>query len=251
MVRNGGSPRFGGVLSDSTIERFLDDKTLTIVPRPKPDFIKGASVDLRLNNVFLLPIRVKAPFIDPLFPISTESYLQTIAVPFGDKFIVHPGEFILASTYEYLEIPTTLLGRIEGRSSMARLGVVVHATAGKIDPGFRGRLIFELSNIGSVPIALYPLMRIACVEFYTILGKVSRPYAGKYLAQPSTEGTKIFEDEDLSKIAELKQKSDRARNEALNKIWGEDRATKLWPHSELTTVSKNPETVRPGKKDSS
>ncbi len=154
-MRRRSSGNGTGVLSDSSIEALLDKGLLSIVPRPKSDYVTGAAVDLRLNNVFLLPIRVKQPFIDPMVAITSESYLQSITVPIGENFIIHPGEFILGSTYEYIEVPEFLLGKLEGRSSLARLGVLVHATAGKVDPGFKGRLIFELSNMGSVPVALH------------------------------------------------------------------------------------------------
>lgn len=206
----------------------LNKGTLSIVPKPNTEFITGASVDLRLNQVFMLPIRVKQPYIDPMVSITSDAYLQTITIPFGEKFIIHPNEFILASTYEYVEIPKDLQGHIEGRSSLARLGIVVHATAGKVDPGFKGRLIFELSNHGTVPISLYPLMRIASLEFYKVIGKVLRPYKGKYLAQPSTRGTKIFEDSDLSKIDGIRRQLDLEKVRALESVWGEDRTERTW-----------------------
>jgi dCTP deaminase len=222
-----GSASSGGVISDSVILSELG-KSIVIVPRPADDYVSGASVDLRLNNVFLVPIQVKSPYIDVAKPIESEDYLQTVIIPFGESFIVHPGEFALASTYEYLEIPNDLLGRIEGRSSLGRLGVIVHATAGRVDPGFRGRLIFELSNVAKFPVALYPLMRVAAIEFHKVIGSVSRPYSGKYVAQSSTLGTRIFQDKDIKSLLELREETEGKKRMKLEEIWGKELTKQVW-----------------------
>jgi dCTP deaminase len=216
-----------GVLSDKAIIDELG-KSIIIVPRPKDKYISGASVDLRLNNVFLVPLQVRRPYFDVSKPIESLDYLQTVIVPLGETFVIHPGEFALASTYEYLELPNYLIGRIEGRSSLGRLGVIVHATAARVDPGFRGRLIFELSNVGKAPVALYSLMRIAALEFHIIHGEVIRPYAGKYLAQSSTLGTRIFDDEDITSLLSWGEEMERRKRVTLEEIWGEEMTKKKW-----------------------
>jgi dCTP deaminase len=206
----------------------LDEQSLIIVPRPSDEYISGATVDLRLNNIFLVPRQATAPYFDVSNPLEARDYLDTVVIPIGESFIIHPGEFTLGSTYEYLEIPDDVYGKIEGRSSLGRLGVIVHATAGKVDPGFRGRLIFEISNLGKVPVALYPLMRVAAMEFHVVVGKVLRPYTGKYLAQPSTTGTKIFLDKDISAIIAVRKELENKKRERLKEIWGKDITERLW-----------------------
>lgn len=187
------------VLSNVTINKLLSEGKLVIRPTPKKEFISGASVDVRLHNVFFLLKRIRRTHIDISQPINAADYLEEVEIPFGSSLILHPGEFLLALTFEWIELPNNIQGKLEGRSSLGRIGVIVHATSGKLDPGFRGRVAFELSNMGRVPITLYPMMRVGSIELFHT-DKVAKRYKGKYANQLLEAGTKIFEDKEINEI---------------------------------------------------
>jgi dCTP deaminase len=111
-------------------------------------------------------------------------------------FIVHPGEFVLGVTKEHVELPDNLAARMEGRSSLGRLGIIVHSTAGKIDPGWKGKLTLEITNIGKLPVALYPGMRFCCLVFEPTSSPVEKPYSkfGKYAGMDKPGTSKISEE---------------------------------------------------------
>lgn len=170
------------VLAIDEIKKRMEKGELSINPiLDKEQQFQGAKVDLRLDNVFW---RIRAEeethhdtrnSIDGLLD-------DKINVPYSGengKFILHPGEFALAKTFEYVDIPPTLLGRLGGRSSLARQGIVVHATASVIDPGYTGYITLELTNFGSVPVMLYPRQRIAAITFEEVKGDAKK-YEGKY-----------------------------------------------------------------------
>ncbi len=163
------------MLSDRDILARLARGDLVIAPLEDVDLqVQPASVDLRLGNDFLVFRTPHVPFIDPAHP--PENYTEPIHIPDGDVFIIHPGEFALASTLERVEIPDDLVARVDGRSSLGRLAIVVHATAGFIDPGFKGHITLELSNLGRVPVALRPRMRCSQLEFHELASPSLRPY---------------------------------------------------------------------------
>lgn len=169
------------MLTDTDILKELMDKHLIIHPILSLGQINGTKVDLRLGNSIYVIKRLEQPVYDPRDKKIGETEIgDEVSIPIGPTgFILHPGDFALAPLFERLSMPTDLVGRLDGRSSLGRLGVIVHATAGTIDPGFSGRIICELSNLGSVPVPLIPLMRIASVSFEKLVGQVARPYSKK------------------------------------------------------------------------
>lgn len=161
--------------------------------------IRGSKVDLRLDNVFHLVQRTNIEAYDAASydSASPPKYLDRRIVPYGTRFVLHPGELVLAPTFESIRLPTSLVGFLEGRSSLARLGILVHITAGVIDPGFIGTLIVELLNVGRVPVDLYPLMRIGALSLAQVEGQVKYPYEGKYRGFENIEdpSSTLFKDE--------------------------------------------------------
>jgi dCTP deaminase len=165
------------ILSDRDIRARLAAGDLVIDPLTDPDLqIQPASVDLRLAETFVVYTLAHIPCIDPRDPRSLDTYTDTVTVEEGAAFILQPGEFALGSTLERVTIPADLVARVEGRSSIGRLAVVVHATAGFIDPGFEGRITLELSNLGRVAVKLYPGMRISQIVFHRMTSPAQRPY---------------------------------------------------------------------------
>ncbi len=198
------------VLSDTEIETLLSKGDLVIHPLLDNDQIRGARVDLRIDNMFFLIRRINLDSYDAM-ELSrsgkTTQYLEPHIVPYDESFILHPGEFALAPTLESLKIPLTVLGELDGRSSLGRLGIIVHVTAGSVDPGFGGPLILELANLGRIPVKLIPLMRIASIKFVHIQGEVKRPYKGKYLGIENLlpPSSRLHEDKDLKIIAKMRE----------------------------------------------
>ena len=187
------------ILSDRDILARLKRGDLVVEPLDEPDVqVQPASVDLRLGHDFLVFRNPHIPYIDPRGP-SSESYTEAIAIPEGGVFILHPGEFALGSTYERVRIPPDLVAKVEGRSSLGRLAVVVHATAGFIDPGFEGHITLELSNLGRVPVALHPRMRVSQIALHQMTSPAERPYGhptrkSKYQGQRGPVASRISRD---------------------------------------------------------
>jgi dCTP deaminase len=161
------------VLSDGTIRRLVDEGRIRIEPWD-PGMVQPASVDLRLGNSFQVfhNHRVAAIDLDALPKDLTEQ----VEVADGDPFVIHPGEFVLGRTLEWVKLPEDLVARIEGKSSLGRLGLIVHATAGFVDPGFEGTLTLEITNLTRVPIKLYADRPIAQLSFMTLDRPAERPY---------------------------------------------------------------------------
>jgi dCTP deaminase len=160
--------------------------------------VQPASIDLRLGHEFLVFRHPHIPFIDPRTG-STADYTERIAIEDDGMFVLHPGEFVLGSTYERVRIPADLVAKVEGRSSLGRLAVVVHATAGFVDPGFEGHITLELSNLGRVPVALHPKMRISQIALHQMTRAAERPYghptrASKYQGQRGPTASRIEKD---------------------------------------------------------
>ncbi|MDR2829558.1 MAG: dCTP deaminase [Methanobrevibacter sp.] len=191
------------ILSDKEIKKYLNSKKITIEPLKNFEKqIQPSSVDLRIGNEFKSFKLVRKPFIDPKDSIDLSSYMESINIIDGDCFIIHPNEFALATTYETVKIPDDLVARVEGRSSMGRLGVTMHVTAGYIDPGFEGRITLEISNIGKMPVALYPGQRVCQIVFETMTSPSEKPYGhperdSKYMGQVNPESSKIKFDYEL------------------------------------------------------
>lgn len=187
------------ILSDRDVRARLEAGDLAIEPLDDPELqIQPASVDLRLDRRFVVYRLPHVPCIDPRDERALEEYTDAIDVSEGDAFVLQPGEFALGSTLESVRIPADLVARVEGRSSIGRLAVVVHATAGFIDPGFEGQITLELSNLGRVAVRLYPGMRISQVVFHTMVSPAERPYGpargSKYQGQRGPVASRIRKD---------------------------------------------------------
>ncbi len=187
------------ILSDRDLRARLKKGDLVIDPLDDPELqIQPASIDLRLAGEFVVYKIAHVPVIDPHDVDSVSKYTETLRIPDNDAFILHPGEFVLGSTLESVKIPTDLVARVEGRSSIGRLAVVVHATAGFIDPGFQGQITLELSNLGRLPVKLYPGMRISQVVLHTMTSPAERPYGpdrgSKYFGQSGPIPSRISKD---------------------------------------------------------
>lgn len=162
------------ILSDTTIRSYLSRGELRIDPIEPDAQVQPASVDLRLGNHFLVLERHKVPYIDPFL---NEPRLYTeYEVDNGDVFTLHPNQLVLATTAEEIELPSHLVGRVDGKSSLGRLGLLVHSTAGFVDPGFHGQITLELSNVAGLPIGLRPGMFIAQISFMIMDRDAERPY---------------------------------------------------------------------------
>jgi dCTP deaminase len=161
------------VLSDGTIIRLVQEGRIRIDPWD-PGLVQPASVDLRLGDSFRVFHNHLAPAIDLRRP--PENLTEEVIVPEGDSFVIHPGEFCLGRTLEWVELPHDIVARIEGKSSLGRLGLIVHATAGFCDPGWKGTLTLELNNLTRVPIILHPGLEIAQLSFMMLDRPARRPY---------------------------------------------------------------------------
>ena len=138
------------------------------------ELIQPSSVDVRLDRYFRVFNNQKYTHIDPA---SQQDDLTTLVEPEGDEaFVLHPGEFVLGSTLERVMLPDALAGRLEGKSSLGRLGLLTHSTAGFIDPGFTGHITLELSNVANLPITLWPGMRIGQLCLFRLTSPVEHPY---------------------------------------------------------------------------
>ena len=170
------------VLSDGTIRRLVQDGRIVIKPWD-PSLVQPASIDLRLGNTFRVFSNHKVPAIDLRDGPPPGLTEEVVATP-EEGFVIHPGEFCLGRTEEWVELPDDIVARIEGKSSLGRLGLIVHATAGFIDPGWKGTLTLELNNLTRVPIRLYPHLLIAQLSFMTLDQPAERPYGSAELGSP-------------------------------------------------------------------
>jgi dCTP deaminase len=187
------------VLSDRDIIQALRDRRIVVTPKPDLKIQLGScSLDLRLGKRFRIFNHSKIPFIDPNSPRMGDDMMTEIRVKDGEPFILQPGDFVLATTMETITIPNNLLARLEGRSSLGRLGIVVHSTASVFDPGWHGICVLELGNLGRMPIALYPGMRICALTFEELKSPSTRPYnkkpGAKYVKQSAPLASRIAEE---------------------------------------------------------
>lgn len=185
------------VLSDRTIKQEIAAGRLGIEPLDEAA-IQPASVDLRLDRQFRIFRATTRPFVDVRVPVDDLTELVTVRRK-GEPFIIQPGTFCLGSTVETVTLPDDLVARIDGKSSLGRLGLLVHATAGYVDPGWTGKLTLELSNQSQMPIALYYGMRIAQISFLRLTTPVERPYGtpglgSKYQGQTGPTASRIADE---------------------------------------------------------
>ena len=192
------------ILSDKTIKEYLEEGKIVIDPLKDEQQIQPSSVDMRLGDEFKVFKVIRKPYIDPRDEEDIAEYMESSTVPEGEAFIIHPNEFALATTQEYVKVPDDLVARVEGRSSMGRLGVTMHVTAGYVDPGFEGRITLEISNIGAMPVALYPGQRVCQLVFETMTTPAELPYGhpkrnSKYMKQLKPESSRVKLDYELKK----------------------------------------------------
>jgi dCTP deaminase len=189
-------------LSDVHLQERLAGGDLKIAPPVPKAHFGSFSVDLRLANQFRVFKRTQYPFIDlgsleESFSMS-EEVMEEIEIDEGGAFYLHPGELALGVTVERITVPNDLVGWLDGRSSLARLGLMIHITAHTIDPGWDGHITLEFANIGRFPLALRPGMRICAVSFEPLSGPTSKPYrvkqSAKYWGQDSPLSSRIDKD---------------------------------------------------------
>src|SRR5437764_14071104 len=167
------------VLSDVDIKRYIATGKINITPPLPPEQFGSCSVDFRLGNEFSVFEYSRHPYIDLREKIDLQDIMRKVVVPPGEPFVLQPRDFVLAITEETLDLGTDVLGRLEGRSSLGRIGIIVHGTAGLFDPGWIGKATLELSNLGRMPVALYPGMRICSFTFEQLSSPSSVPYSQK------------------------------------------------------------------------
>jgi dCTP deaminase len=164
------------VLSDNTIRSEIDGGRIVIDPYD-PDLIQPSSVDVRVDNRFRVFQNSRYPYIDVRQPM--EDLTELVEVDGDEPFILHPGEFVLGQTLERVTLPNDLVARLEGKSSLGRLGLLIHSTAGFVDSGFSGNLTLELSNVANLPITIYHGMPIGQLSFMRMDAPVDRPYGSE------------------------------------------------------------------------
>lgn len=191
-------------LTDAQIEQYLEAGTIAIEPSPDTRNISGVTVDIHLGNEFRVLQDHAAPYIDISGP--REDIDKAIERVTGDEivlsadeqFFIHPGEFAIAVTHESVTLPAHMVGWLDGRSSLARLGLMVHVTAHRIDPGWSGQIVLELFNSGKLPLALRPMMKIGALSFEVLSEPCQRPYGSrddaKYKGQRGAVASRISAD---------------------------------------------------------
>jgi dCTP deaminase len=161
------------VLSDRVIRRLIESGRIGIDPY-EPDLMQPSSLDVRVDTLFRVFRNSRYPYID--VKTEQEELTELVEVTGDEPFILHPGEFVLGSTLERVTLPDDLVARLEGKSSLGRLGLLIHSTAGFIDPGFDGHVTLELSNVANLPITIYPGMKIGQLSFVQMSEPAEAPY---------------------------------------------------------------------------
>ena len=184
------------VLSDRTISRLLDEGGIEIDPYD-PALLQPSSVDVRVDRFFRVFHNARYPYIDVKEP--QEDLTELVEIDDERPFILHPGEFVLGSTLERIKLPDDLVARLEGKSSLGRLGLLIHSTAGYVDPGWDGYLTLELSNVANLPITIYPAMKIGQISFFRLTTPADRPYGSqgrgsKYQGQRGPTASRFYEE---------------------------------------------------------
>ena len=161
------------VLSDQAIRRLIESGRIRIDPYD-PALMQPSSLDVRVDRLFRVFRNSRYPYID--VKAEQEELTELVMVDGAEPFILHPGEFVLGSTLERVALPDDLVARLEGKSSLGRLGLLIHSTAGFIDPGFDGHVTLELSNVANLPITIYPEMKIGQISFLQMTTAADQPY---------------------------------------------------------------------------
>jgi dCTP deaminase len=184
------------ILSDRTIREHIESGRIEIDPYD-PACLQPSSVDLHVDSTFRVFHNQRHPFIDVRKEMT--DLTEVVEVDGGEPFILHPGEFVLGSTLERVRLPDDLVARLEGKSSLGRLGLLIHSTAGYVDPGWNGYLTLELSNVANLPITIYPGMKIGQISFFKLTSAAETPYGSgkagsKYQGQRGPTASKFFEE---------------------------------------------------------
>jgi dCTP deaminase len=188
------------IFSDRSIREAVESGSIQIDPF-EPSFVQPSSVDLRVGGAFRVFVNHRYSEIDPRSP--QQDLTQLVEVSEDEPFMLHPGEFVLGSTLERVKLGEDIVARLEGKSSLGRLGLLIHSTAGFIDPGFEGHITLELSNVATLPIAIYPAMKIGQISFYQMTTPAERPYGStelgsKYQGQSGPTASRSHQDFDGS-----------------------------------------------------
>lgn len=185
------------ILSDRDIKKYLKDEKIKITPKPNFEEQLGpCSLDLHLGNIFKTFKPSEYPYLDPKRKIDFEEIMEEIKIEDGGPFILQPKSFVLTTTKEEFSISNDIMARLDGRSSLARLGVVVHLTSARFDPGWQGRAVIELGNMGTMPVILYAgITRICSLTFEILSSPCEKPYLKqkdhKYAKPKSPQASKI------------------------------------------------------------
>ena len=183
------------ILSDRDIRAAIRAGRIGIDPFDEAD-VQPSSVDLHVDRFVRVFHNARHPYIDVKKPM--EDLTEMVEVKEEEAFILHPGEFVLGSTLEYVRLPVDLVARLEGKSSLGRLGLLIHSTAGYVDPGFEGHLTLELSNVANLPITIYPAMKIGQISFFQLTSEAENPYGSrnvgsKYQGQRGPTASRYYE----------------------------------------------------------
>jgi dCTP deaminase len=187
------------ILSDGDIKKAIASGRIKITPAPDYSTQLGScSIDLRLGNEARVFRPSKVTHVDVRNMQEAEKIMEDLTIPEGEPLVLHPGDLVLATTLEWLEISNDLIGRIEGRSSLGRLGIIVHGTASIFDAGWKGKPVMELGNLGVVPVILWPGMRICAFTFEELSSPAETPYtekkSNKYAGQAAPLASKFSEE---------------------------------------------------------
>jgi dCTP deaminase len=202
------------VLSDRTIRRLLEEGRIGIDPYDEA-LMQPSSLDVRVDRYFRVFRNSRYPYID----VKTEQEELTELVEAGDEaFILHPGEFVLGSTLERVTLPDDLVARLEGKSSLGRLGLLIHSTAGFIDPGWDGHVTLELSNVANLPITIYAGMKIGQLSFVQLTEPAERPYGSagigsKYQGQRGPTPSRYWQNFHVQRSESASADPDRAKEQ--------------------------------------
>jgi len=192
------------ILPDHEIRQYLAEGKIVIEPLSDPDVqIQAACVDLRLGSEFKVFKHTQEAFIDSKNP---KQYTEDIILEDGKSLFLHPKEFVLGITKEKIKIPADIVGYVDGRSSLGRLGITAHITSAWVDPGFEGKLVLEISNLGKMPVAIYPDMRVAKLLFFKMASPAEKPYNmrdSKYKNQASVTESKIHKDSSIEWLTKI------------------------------------------------
>jgi dCTP deaminase len=184
------------IFSDRDIKKAIQAGKIEVDPYD-PAYVQPSSVDLRVDRFFRVFENHRYPLIDP--KAHQPHLTKEVEVEPEGTFILHPGEFVLGSTFERVRLADDIVARLEGKSSLGRIGLLIHSTAGFVDPGFDGYLTLELANVANLPIAIYPEMKIGQISFYQMSSPAEHPYGSgeagsKYQGQRGPTASRIHQD---------------------------------------------------------